>query len=124
MTLGEAAGRTRIFAISGCRAGDRGVEERKCPICATVFLNAPRLTGGRPKRYCGSACRREAEFRVRRERQAERHRAYLASLPARVRELYEAVPSSAELGELLNIPSSKEFAKLVGLAPDDDDEER
>ena len=70
--------------------------EKQCVICGQCFFDLSFVTGGRRRLYCTPRCRRGAEQRRRRERTAERHNKFLASLPEPVRQLYEEAARGTE----------------------------
>ena len=102
------------------------MEKRQCPTCSNEFWVAPMLSRCRPRTYCNSACRREAERQRRLERQAKRHAEYVASLPQPMREFWAEVDANTkklaemiepfeDLGQIFDLNKSNEaLDKLVG----------
>ena len=80
MDQGEAVGSAENFADLPEGGMEIPPVKKVCPVCDEQFINASCVTGGRPRVYCSVSCRRVAERKRQREREAQRWAARPVSL--------------------------------------------
>ena len=100
---------------------NKHVEKRQtCPVCGESVIDLAHLSGGRPRTYCGSECRRIAERQRRQAAARRRYADYLASLSPAMQRLHrQAELATQRLIDSLP-PASALEQTMKGMAEEED----